>query len=236
MKLNRHILALIGFLLLTAPYVLGHVTDANLQNFQYNADLVSVAPIVDGYLDDPVWEQVTPGKLDKDLVTGEYLPESSDFIGSFAAVWRNGFLYIAIKVMDDRFETRKIKLLREDHIILHIDPHHSGRKDALYRFEIPIQKEMDALKYPLTRVAWGNDGTTCELSFRLDSISRKGNSIGFDIAYYDVDGGNLQNKIGWGPEGYTEENDFLPDLIFTARLEPNKQQKLVQWGHIKRLY
>jgi hypothetical protein len=95
---------------------------------------------------------------------------------------------------------------------------------------------MGTLKSPLTRVAWGNDGQTCELSFRLGDLARKGNVIGFDITYNDVDNGQLQHKIGWAPEGYTEEDEFLPDLIFTARIEPNKQQKLVQWGRIKSLY
>ena len=138
MNLNRYALLTMTFLLMAVPFALGHVTGANLQNFQYNADLVAVAPIVDGYLDDPVWETVVPGKLDKDLTTGNHLPESPDFSGSFAAVWRNGFLYVAIKITDDQLETRQQKLLREDHLILYIDPHHSGRMEDLYRFEIPI--------------------------------------------------------------------------------------------------
>lgn len=236
MNLNRYVFVTMSLLLTVAPYALGHITGSNLQNFQYNADLVAVAPIVDGYLDDPVWEKVIPGKLNQDLINGKHLPESPDFSGSFAAVWRNGFLYVAIKITDDQLETRQAKLLREDHIILYIDPHHSGRMEDLYRYEIPIHKEMDTLKYPLTRVAWGNDGQTCELSFRLDNLARKGNSIGFWIAYHDVDSGHLQNKIGWVPEGYTEDNDYLPDLIFTAKIEPSRQQKLIQWGHIKGLY
>ena len=47
MKLNRHIFVAISLFLIAMPYALGHVTGANLQNFQYNADLVAVAPIVE---------------------------------------------------------------------------------------------------------------------------------------------------------------------------------------------
>ena len=236
MNLNKQILAIIILLLAAMPHALGHVTGGKLQNFQYNADHAQVAPIVDGYLDDPAWERVTPGKLEQNLITGERWNPSSDFTGSFAATWRNGFLYVAIKFVDDQLETRQAKLLRGDHLILYVDPHHSGRKEDLYRFEIRIGKEMETLKYPLTRIAWGNDGQTCELSFRLDNLARKGNSIGFGITYSDVDNGNLQHKITWAPEGYTEENEYLPDLVFTAKIEPNRQQKLIQWGRIKSLY
>ena len=38
MNLNKHIFLTISFLLMTVPYALGHVTGANLQNFQYNAE------------------------------------------------------------------------------------------------------------------------------------------------------------------------------------------------------
>ena len=236
MDLRKQILATIMFLLATAFPTLGHVTGSNLQNFQYNAELAPVAPIVDGYLDDPAWERATPGKLEQDLISGKRWSESPDFTGTFAAVWRNGFLYVAIELIDDQIENRQTKLLREDHLIIYVDPHHSGRAEDLYRFEIPIEKELGTLKSPLTRVAWGNQGQTCELSFRIDNLARKGSSIGFFIAYNDVDNGNFQNKITWAPEGYTEENDYLPDLVFTAKIEPNRQQKLIQWGHIKSLY
>ncbi len=236
MCLNRQIIIIISLLLMATPYALGHVTGENLQNFQYNAELASVAPIVDGYLDDPVWETAIPGKLEQDIVTGRRWAESSDFTGSFAAVWRNGFLYIAIKLTDDQLETDQTKLLLQDHLIIYLDPHHSGRKDDFYRFEIPIRNESRVLNYPLTRVEWGNNGQTCELSFRLDDIAKKGETVGFSIAYNDVDEGQQQHKIAWAPDGYTAENEFIADLVFTARIEPNKQQKLIQWGRIKSLY
>lgn len=228
---------LIGILLLTlAPYTLGHLTDENLQNFQYNVELVPVAPIVDGYLDDPVWEDALPGKLEQEIMNGHRWPESNDFTGSFKAVWRSGFLYVAIKIQDDSLEKYQSKLFREDRLILHIDQHHYQRKDDLYRYEIPIGIEARALKSPLTSVAWGNDGQTCELSFRLGELASKDNTIGFSIAYDDVDNGQLQNKIAWAPEGYTEDNQMLPDFVFTAKINPNAQQKLIRWGQIKRLY
>ncbi len=236
MCLNRQIITIISLLLMATPYALGHVTGENLQNFQYNAELASVAPIVDGYLDDLVWETAIPGKLEQDIVTGRRWAESSDFTGSFAAVWRNGFLYIAIKLTDDQLETDQTKLLLQDHLIIYLDPHHSGRKDDFYRFEIPIRNESRVLNYPLTRVEWGNNGQTCELSFRLDDIAKKGETVGFSIAYNDVDEGQQQHKIAWAPDGYTAENEFIADLVFTARIEPNKQQKLIQWGRIKSLY
>ena len=236
MYLNRQIIVIISFSLMTISYALGHVTGGNLQNFQYNAELAPVAPIVDGYLDDPVWETTIPGKLEQDLVSGAHWAESHDFTGSFAAVWRSGFLYVAIKLTDDQLETHQRKLLLEDHLTIYLDPHHSGRKDENYRFDIPVRNETRMLKYPLTRVEWGNNGQTCELSFRLDDLAQKGNTLGFSIAYNDVDNGHQQHKIAWLPEGYTEENDFIPDLVFTARIEPTKQQKLIQWGRIKSLY
>lgn len=236
MKVNKRIFVTSILLLTTVSYALGHITGRGLQNFQYNAELAAVAPIVDGYLDDPVWEDALPGKLEQELMNGQRWAESPDFTGSFAAVWRGGFLYIAVKLADDQLETRQAKLLREDHLILYVDPHHMGRKEDLYRYTIPIGKEAGTLKPPLTRVAWGNNGQTCELSFRLDNLAKKGNSLGFFIAYNDVDDGRLQHQIAWAPEGYTEDDEMLPDLVFTAKIEPNTQQKLIQWGRIKSLY
>ncbi len=237
MRIRKQMLLIAAFFFVTISYALAHLTGNKLQNFQYNAELVSVAPIVDGYLDDPAWEDILAGKLQQETMTGKtWAAESHDFTGAFAAVWRSGYLYVAVNLTDDGLETHQSKLTREDHLILYLDPHHTGYKDEFYRYEIPIQREVKQLKFPLTRIAWGNDGKTCELSFRLDAVAEKGNTIGFGIVYNDVDDGRLQNKIAWAPEGYIEENDRLPDLVFTARIEPTRQQKLIQWGRIKSLY
>ena len=129
MSLNKQIIVIISFLLMITPYALGHVKGGNLQNFQYNAELAPVAPIVDGYLDDPVWEKAIPGELTQDLITGERLPESSDFTGSFAAVWRSGFLYVAVKLIDDQIETRQreIASARPSYYLLRSTPFWSER-------------------------------------------------------------------------------------------------------------
>ncbi len=233
----RKQILLIGVILLTlVSYAIGHVIDEKLENFQYNAELVPVAPIVDGYLDDPVWDDVLPAKFKQEIVAGQEWQESYDFTGSFKAVWRSGFLYVAVKIQDDQIEKYQSKLFREDRLVLHIDEYHTQSKDELHRYEIPVGSEESVLKSPLTSVAWGNDGQTCELSFRLGDIAKKGNTIGFSLSYDDVDNGHLQNKIAWAPLGYTEQNHWIPDIVFTAKINPNAQQKLIRWGQIKRLY
>lgn len=234
--MRKQFILSIVLLLTVMSFALGHLTDENLENFQYNAELVSVAPIVDGYLDDPVWDEALPAKLNQDIMNGRQWQESDDFTGSFKAVWRSGFLYIAIRLRDDQIEKQQSKLFRQDHLVLHVDPQHYHGKDEFNRYEIPIGLESGALKGPLSAVAWGNDGQTCELSFRLGGLASKDTIIGFCIAYNDVDNGQLENKIAWAPVGYTEHEFRLPDLVFTASINPNAQQKLIRWGQIKSLY
>lgn len=228
---------LVGLLfLIGASFALGHLTDEKLQNFQYNAELVTVAPIVDGYLDDPVWEEAVPGKLNQEIVNGSQWYESDDFTGSFKAVWRGGFLYVAIKIQDDHFSKYHSKPFREDQLVLHIDEYHFQRKADVNSYAIPVGVDVGPWKAPLTSIAWGSDGQSCEISFRLGDIAEKDNAIGFSIAYHDVDNGQMQNKIAWGPAGYIEQEEMLPDLVFSASINPNEQQKLIRWGQIKRLY
>ena len=50
MNLNKQIIITFSLLLMITSYALGHIMGENLQNFQYNAELAPVAPIVDGYL------------------------------------------------------------------------------------------------------------------------------------------------------------------------------------------
>lgn len=206
--------------------------------FRYNAELVEVSPVIDGVLNDTPWHETgIPGKMDQEVVYDQQWLESSDFTGVFAGVWRSGFLYIAIQMSDDQVENHGAKLSEKDHLVVYLDPDHSGHKSDLYRYDLPVgDDEHQSFDPPLRAVAWGDDGQSCELMFNLGDIAEKGNTIGFWIYYNDVDNGNLEHRISWGPPGYTDDDLSLPDLVFTAKLKPNVNQKVLQWGRIKSFY
>ena len=63
--------------------------------------------------------------------------ESSDFQGTFAAVWRNASLYIAIELTDDQIETAHEKVAMQDRLEVYIDTGHSGQQSDLYRYTLP---------------------------------------------------------------------------------------------------
>ena len=85
-------------------------------------------------------------------------------------------------------------------------------------------------------VNWGNGGQSVELSFDLMQTPRKEDTISFGIYYYDVDDDRLNHKLRWGPTGQSEPEDALADLVFTANIRLNANQKAIQWGRIKQLY
>lgn len=238
MKFCQQVIFTLVLSLATILNCFAHVIDSESGlNFQYNAKLAeTTAPIVDGRFDDPAWEGVARGKIEQEIGENRRWRESSDFAGEFAAVWRNGSLYVAIKITDDSLETHQAKLSRQDRLVIYIDPDHSGHKSELYRHVLPIGEKTPFLKPPLRLVAWSNNGQTCELSFNLGHIPNKGERIGFGIFYYDVDGSRMHHQLAWGPAGYTDQEDRLPDLVFTAQLKPVANQKAVRWGEIKSLY
>lgn len=237
MRFCQQFVLLVTLMLIATAYSVAHIVDSETGlNFQYNAKFTEVAPVVDGFLDDPIWEEVELGKMEQDLIKNAHWNGSNDFKGEFAAVWRKGFLYLAVKLTDDSLETRQTKLSRQDHLVIYIDPNHSGHKSDLYRSVVPVGKSVPLANSPLTMVAWGDNGQSCELSFNLGHIAKKGESIGFSIYYNDVDGGQVNHKIAWGPEGYADQDNFLPDLVFTAAIKRNENQKVTQWARIKKLY
>ena len=238
MKFCQQVILTLVLSLATILNCFAHVIDSESGlNFQYNAKLAeTTAPIVDGRFDDPAWEGVARGKIEQEIGENQRWRESSDFAGEFAAVWRNGSLYVAIKITDDSLETHQAKLSRQDRLVIYIDPDHSGHKSDLSRHVLPIGEKTPFLKPPLRLVAWSNNGQTCELSFNLGHIPKKGERIGFGIFYYDVDGSRMHHQLAWGPAGYTDQEDRLPDLVFTAQLKPVANQKAVRWGEIKSLY
>jgi hypothetical protein len=238
MKFCQQVILAVALFLATMPNCFAHIIDSESGlNFQYNAKLAeTTAPIVDGRFDDPAWEGAVRGKINQEIGKNERWRESSDFAGEFAGVWRNGSLYLAIKITDDSLETHQAKLSRQDRLVIYIDPDHSGHKSDLYSHVLPVGENSPLLKPPLRLVAWSNNGQTCELSFNLGNIPKKGERIGFGIFYYDVDGSRLHHQIAWGPAEYDATDDRLPDLVFIAQLKPVTNQKAVRWGEIKSLY
>ena len=239
MKLGK-LISTTAILLLTAVTVgYTHIIDLESGlNFRYNAELVEVSPVIDGVLNDTPWHETgTPGKMEQEVVYDQQWQESSDFTGWFTGVWRSGFLYIAVQLTDDHVENHGAKLSQKDHLVVYLDPNHSGHKSELYRYDLRLgEDERQSFAPPLAAVAWGDDGQSCELMFNLGDIAEKGNTVGFWIYYNDVDNGRLEHRISWGPPGYTDSNLSLPDLVFTSKLKPNTNQKILQWGRIKSFY
>lgn len=239
MKLGNLISTSVMILLGVVSASLAHIINPeNGLNFRYNAELVEVSPVIDGVLNDTPWHEIgIPGKMDQEVVYDQQWQESSDFTGWFAGVWRNGFLYIGVQLTDDYVENHGAKLSEKDHLTVYLDPDHSGHKSELYRYDFPVgEDEQQSFVPPLKSVAWGDDGESCELMFNLEDIVEKGNTVGFWIYYNDVDNGRLEHRISWGPPGYTDDDLSLPDLVFTAKLKPNTNQKVLQWGRIKSFY
>ncbi|MDE0300046.1 MAG: hypothetical protein OXN17_15535 [Candidatus Poribacteria bacterium] len=239
MKSGKAISTIALLSLVAVPAGFAHII--NLESglkFQYSAELVEVSPVIDGILNDTPWHETgIPGKMEQEVIYDEQWQESSDFTGLFTGVWRSGFLYIAVQLTDDHVENFGAKLSEKDHLVVYLDPDHSGHKSDLYRYDLPVgEDERQSFVPPLRSVAWGDDGLSCELMFYLGDIAEKGNSVGFWIYYNDVDNGRLEHRISWGPPGYTYDDLSLPDLVFTAKLKPHSNQKILQWGRIKSFY
>lgn len=224
-------------MLIVASSGFAHIVDPDTGfPFQYRANLAEVAPLVDGFLDDPAWEAAELGNLEWDTIENKrWNQHSDDFTGTFVAVWRNSFLYIAIKLTDDQVETHEEKLSRQDHLEIYLDIDHTGYQSNLFHHTLRAGEHNPDPNSPIIMVAWGDDGQSCELSVNLGQSPKKDDAIGFGILYNDVDGGRLNHKIRWAPIASTEDNT-LADLVFTSKLKLDANLKAMQWGSIKSLY
>ena len=224
-------------ILIIASHGSARITDpATGAEFRYKAKLVEVAPVVDGFLDDPAWGDAISAALDHNVEEDQRWDESSDFKGTFAAVWRNASLYIAIELTDDQIETAHEKLSLQDRLEIYLDIGHSGQQSDLHRHTLPVGNDIMVTGNQGLLVNWGNGGQSVELSFDLMQTPKKEDTISFGIYYYDVDDDRLNHKFRWGPTGQTEPEDALADMVFTANIKLNANQKAIQWGRIKQLY
>ncbi len=238
MKFGRQISTIAVLLAVAVSSSSSHIVNLETgSNFQYNAELVEVAPLIDGFLNDTPWQNVEEAEMEQESMENRKWQNTSDFNGSFIGVWRNGFLYIAVRLTDNNIDTHKTKLSYQDHLVIYLDSDHNGHKSEQYRYNLPVgQNNQTFPSTPLTAIAWGNDGESCELMFNLGHIARKGNAIGFWLYYNDVDAGRIRQQVSWGPPGHTVDEEFLPDLVFATNINAGANHKVLQWGRVKSLY
>jgi hypothetical protein len=224
---------------LTSIYAYAHIVDPKTgETFLYKAQLAEVAPVVDGVLDDPAWEKVEIAKMEWESLQLRPWENIQDFEGQFAAVWKNNTLYIAVQIKDDQINIQDSKVQNKDTLEVYVDVENYSVRGDLYKNMIVVKENkarIQSLWEPF--VAWDNNGQTCEISFYLGNIIKKGVTIGFGIYYNDVDNGRRENQVGWtlerNPPGAKEQ---LGDLVFETNIKTDNKKLGATWGNIKTLY
>ena len=205
------------------------------KGFIYKAERVSIAPVVDGYLDDPAWKKAKPEKLQWNFSKKQPWNQLVDFDGLFASVWHSDSLYIAVKLEDNYLIPNKKKdVLKQDHLEIHLDFNKVGKESDQSQYLIATGNQQVKQKSPLeTLAAWGNNYKSFEFRLSLPSKPSVGDEIHFGIFYHDFDGNDkFHQTVGWSETS----TDRLAKLAFTKTITVDANQKAVQWGRIKSLY
>ena len=205
------------------------------KGFIYKAERVSIAPVVDGYLDDPAWKKAKPEKLQWNFSKKQAWNQPVDFDGQFASVWHSDLLYIAVKLEDNYLLSNKKKdVFKQDHLEIHLDFNKKGKKSDQSQYLIATGNQQVQQKSPLeTLAAWGNNYKSYEFRLNLSSKPSVGDETYFGIFYHDFDGNDkFHQTVGWSETSI----DRLAKLAFTKTITVDANQKAVQWGRIKSLY
>ena len=205
------------------------------KGFIYKAERVSIAPVVDGYLDDPAWKKAKPEKLQWNFSKKQAWNQPVDFDGQFASVWHSDLLYIAVKLEDNYLLSNKKKdVFKQDHLEIHLDFNKKGKKSDQSQYLIATGNQQVQQKSPLeTLAAWGNNYKSFEFRLSLPSKPSVGDETYFGIFYHDFDGNDkFHQTVGWSETSI----DRLAKLAFTKTITVDANQKAVQWGRIKSLY
>ncbi len=199
----------------------------------YKSERVSIAPVIDGYLDDPAWQKSKPEKLQWNFSKNQVWNRSTDFEGVFASVWHNDTLYLAVKLEDNYLTTKQKNVLKQDRLEIHFDFDEIGKKHDQSEYLLIVgSDEMKKTTTLNTLLAWNKTGKSLELQLSLKAKPNKGDQAYFAIFYHDVDGDTVQQTVGW-PNNSANQ---LAKLIFTKTLKIDASHKSVQWGRIKSLY
>ena len=95
----------------------------------YKVVRVSIAPVIDGYLDDPAWKKAKLERLQWDCEKKQIWNQKDNFEGLFASVWHNDALYLAVRLQDNYFTTKQKDILKQDRLEIHFDFDKIGKKN-----------------------------------------------------------------------------------------------------------
>jgi hypothetical protein len=198
----------------------------------YPVGRAKAAPIVDGRLDDPVWDGVRQERLAWDVDAATPWGESADTQATFRAVWREGRVYMALAIGDDRLDANPRKPDLSDRLEIYLmrpyaPPHR--------RYTVPVRETGSVEDANVPFAAWRADGKACEFSLETTAMYDRVPELRFNIYYADVDGGRPRRRIGWVPQAEGSRNPQFGTLLFGPRL--GAQGKLeTTWGKVKTLY
>lgn len=230
-----------ALLLILCPAVWGFGSRSSLDEkagnpFIYRARMVDIAPIVDGVLDDPAWDEAEEGLLGWNATDNSPWRENEDFTGKFKAVWKGGSLYIALIFKDDRVEVASDDLSKRDNVEIYIDMDRYARKSHVNRYTVAFGENKPFDNIDRLYSVWSNDGTAFEASFTLDRPPILGMVVGFDICYNDVDG-DYRKQIRWTDDQLNySQKPMLGDLTFEGISNRASKKMSTTWGRIKSLY
>lgn len=237
--LARRSVAWIFFLTMCASVLLivkNGISQVNSESTDsmYKVVRVSIAPVIDGYLDDPAWKRAKLERLQWDCEKKQIWNQKDNFEGLFASVWHNDALYLAVRLQDNYFTTKQKDILKQDRLEFHFDFDKIGKKNEKSQYLVAVGSDDMKQNSTLNTLFSWNKTANKSFEFRLSLKAKpnKGDQAYFAIFYHDVDGDAVQQKVGWS----RKSADQLGQLTFTKTMNINAAHTPVQWGRIKSLY
>jgi hypothetical protein len=198
----------------------------------YAVEHVQTAPIVDGVLDDPAWQELEPQRFDWEVDSALTWAQSAEFDGSFRAVWRDGTVYIALRLDDDELMSIPSAPTESDRVELYIE---SRPALGVQLLTVPVFEVSSLEDDDSPFVAWSADGSVCEMSLESESMYADRRELGINLIFVDVDPEQPSRRIGWVPQGPNALKPQLGTFRFADNLSVDA--KLVtSWGNLKTLY
>lgn len=209
---------------------LGWTAAASETEWAYAAFKGKSAPIVDGSLDDPSWEEIESEPLQRDFENGALREGDADFEATFKAVWRDGSLYVAVEIRDDQRISNPSEPTLSDRFVLEI-PQSDGQAK---RFLAPLY-QIEAVDNPKTFFGeWSSDGRALEFSLETNAMFSADALLRLNMYYIDVDADEPDRTVGWANPLASGDPQY--GAIHFQRGSASANTLETTWGGVKTLY